>query len=139
MKNIAIKVIDRLFIVAYRTTNPTDAEWDEYLALVERHGIEQTAQLICTDGGEPTALQRRKLNALLAGRMVPVAVVSDEPRILRTVSFLSWFNRQIKAFPATGLELALAHLEIPTSRAEMIASEIRSLRAQLGQDRRATA
>jgi hypothetical protein len=139
MKHIAIKVIDRLFIVAYRTTNPTDAEWDEYLALVERHGIEQTVQLICTDGGEPTALQRRKLNALLAGRMVPVAVVSDEPRILRTVSFLSWFNRKIKVFPAARLDLALEHLEIPTSRAEMIAAEIRSLRAQLGQDRRATA
>jgi hypothetical protein len=139
MKNIAIKVIDRLFIVVYRATNPTDEEWNEYLALVERHGVEQTVQLISTDGGEPTSLQRKKLNALLAGRMVPVAVVSDEPRILRTVSFLSWFNRKIKAFPPARLDQALAHLEIPTGRETLIAAEIRSLRAQLGLDRRVSA
>jgi hypothetical protein len=126
MKNIAIKVIDRLFIVVYGTANPTDQEWEEYLTLVQRHGVEQTVQLISTEGGEPTSTQRRRLNALLGGRMVPVAVVSDQPRIRRTVS-------------SAGLKDALAHLEIPKSRAELIEGEIRALRAQLGQTRRATA
>jgi hypothetical protein len=139
MKNIAIKVMDQLFIVVYGTGNPSDEEWERYLDLVARHGVELTVQLISTDGGEPTGAQRRRLNAMLGGRMVPVAVVSDKPSVLRTVSVLSWFNRKIKAFPASALDEALAHLEIPKSRATLIAKEIGLLRAELGQGHRATA
>ena len=139
MRNLAIKVIDRLFIVVYGARDPTDDEWSAYIALAERHGIEQTMQLICTDGGEPTGAQRRKLNEQLGGRTVPVAVVSDSPRIRATVTALSWFNRKIKAFPPTGLGDALAYLEIPATRAELIDREIRKLRLELSQGSRASA
>ena len=139
MKNLAIKVIDRLFIVVYGEQDPTDAEWDAYLALAEHHGIEQTAQLICTDGGEPTAAQRRKLNERLGGRPVPVAVVSGSPRVRATVTALSWFNRRIKAFPPTALAEALEHLEIPESRTELIVREIKKLRVSLSEGNRASA
>jgi hypothetical protein len=139
MKNLAIKVIDRLFIVVYGTQDPSDEEWGDYLALAERHGIDQTMQLICTDGGEPTASQRRELNERLGGRTVPVAVVSTSPRVRATVTALSWFNRRIKAFPPSGLAEALEHLEIPASRTDLIAREIRTLRLELSQGSRASA
>jgi hypothetical protein len=139
MKNVGIKVIDRLFIVVYGATNPTDDEWGGYLDLVERHGIERTMQLICTDGGEPTSVQRRQLNELLGGRTVPVAVVSGSARVRGTVTALSWFNRKIKAFPPSGLREAIAYLEIPATRTELIEREIDVLRAELGQGRRVSA
>lgn len=139
MKNLAIKVIDRLFIVVYGTHDPTDEEWSAYLDLAERHGIEQTMQLICTDGGEPTATQRRQLNEILDGRTVPVAVVSGSTRVRGTVTALSWFNRKIKAFPPSGLRDAIDYLEIPASRADLIEREIRQLRAELDQGSRASA
>jgi hypothetical protein len=139
MKNMAITVIDRLFIVVYGATNPTDEEWRDYLALVERHGIDRTMQLIATDGGGPTSVQRRVLNEILDGRAVPVAVISGNTRIRGTVTALSWFNRRIKAFPPTGLRDALAYLEIPASRTELIMREMTRLRHELGQVRRATA
>jgi hypothetical protein len=139
MKNVAIKVVDRLFVVVYGTAAPSDAEWDGYLAQVERQGVERTVQLIYTDGGEPTAGQRQRLNDLLAGRMVPVAVVTSDARVRRTVTVLSWFNRKIKAFRPGELCEALAYLEIPQSRAELIDEEVRTLRASLGRERRATA
>ena len=102
MKNLALKVIDRLFIVVYGTADPTDEEWRGYLELVEHHGVERTMQLICTDGGEPTSTQRRHLNEVLRGRTVPVAVVSGSARVRGTVTALSWFNRKIKAFSPGG-------------------------------------
>jgi hypothetical protein len=139
MKNMAITVIDRLFIVVYGTTNPTDEEWRDYLALVERHGIDRTMQLIATDGGGPTSVQRRILNEILAGRAVPVAVVSGNARIRGTVTALSWFNRSIRAFPPSGLRDAIAYLEIPASRTDLIMREMARLRHELGQGRRATA
>jgi hypothetical protein len=139
MKNVGIKIIDRLFIVVYGAANPTDEEWDGYLELVERHGVERTMQLICTDGGEPSSVQRRRLNLLLNGRTVPVAVVSDRARVRGTVTALSWFNRKIKAFPPSALREAIAYLEIPATRTELIEREIIKLRAELGQARRASA
>jgi hypothetical protein len=139
MKNMAIKVVDRLFIVVYGATNPTDEEWRDYLDLVERHGIDRTMQLICTDGGGPSSAQRRDLNDRLAGRTVPVAVVSGSARVRGTVTMLSWFNRRIRAFPASGLRDAIAYLEIPASRTDLIEREMERLRQELGQGRRATA
>src|SRR5262245_13316590 len=119
MKNIAIKVVDRLFIVVYGTHDPSDAEWDAYLALVKQHGIERTMQLIVTDGSGPNLTQQRRLTDLLDGRPVPVAVVSGSARIRVMVTALSWFNRKIKAFQPAGLHDAIDYLEIPASRAEL--------------------
>jgi hypothetical protein len=139
MKNVAIKVIDRLFLVVYGTTDPTDEEWDAYLELVKRHGIDRTMQLIFTEGGEPSAPQRRKLNELLGGHPVPVAVVSGSVRVRGTVTALSWFNRKIRAFPPSAMGDAIAYLEIPASRTDLIEREVRQLQAELGQGRRASA
>ena len=132
MKNVAVKVIDRLILVAYGTGNPTDAEWDEYLDLVKRHGVDRTMQLIYTGGGEPSAPQRRALNELLGGYPVAVAVVSSSVRVRGTVTALSWFNRRVRAFPTSAWRDAIAYLEIPTSRADLIEREMQKLRLELG-------
>ncbi len=139
MKNRAIKVIARLFLVVYGATNPTDEEWRGYLQLVERHGVDRTMQLICTDGGGPTSAQRGELNVLLRGRHVPVAVVTASARVLLTVTALSWFNRRIRAFPPSALRDAIGYLEIPASRTDLIQREITRLQEDLGQGRQATA
>lgn len=139
MKNIAIKVVDRLFIVVYGAKDPTDDEWRDYLALVRRHGIDRTMQLIFTDGAKPTSAQYGTLNDLLGGRNVPVAVVSASARVRGTVTALSWFNRQIRAFPPQGFRDALDYLEIPASRIELIEREVARLRDELFPGRRASA
>jgi hypothetical protein len=131
-KTMVAKVIDRLFLVVYGTANPTDEEWDAYLELVKRHGIDRTMQLIFTEGGEPSAPQRRKLNELLGGHPVPVAVVSGSVRVRGTVTALSWFNRKIRAFPPSAMHDAIAYLEIPASRQDLIEREMQKLRGELG-------
>jgi hypothetical protein len=135
MKTMAVKVVDRLFIVVYGAAAPSDEEWGAYLRLVERHGVEQTLQLVFTDGGEPTTAQRRRLSELLAGCTVPVAVLSGSPRVRVTVTALSWFNRRIKAFPPSGLRDALAYLEVPASREGLIEREVSILKREIGAER----
>jgi hypothetical protein len=88
-------------------------------------------QLVCTDGGGPTAAQGRRLNDLLDGRTVPVAIVSSSARVRGTVTALSWFNRRIKAFSPSALHDAIAYLEIPVSREELIEREVDKLRLLL--------
>ncbi len=138
MKNIAIKVIDRLFIVVY-AANPTDEEWSDYMKLVERHGIDRTMQLIFTDTATPSSAQRKDLDDRLAGRNVPVAVVSGSAAVRGAVTAMSWFNRRIRAFPPSALREAIAHLEIPATRISLIERELGKLRDELLKNRRASA
>ncbi len=136
MRHMAWKVIDRLHIAVFGTEAPTDVEWQKYLEVVERHGIDRTHQLIVTDGGVPTYAQRQYLNERLAGRHVPVAVVSSSRRIITVVTAMSWFNRLIKAFPPHQFREAIAYLEIPASRTEMIEGEIERMKLDLANERR---
>jgi hypothetical protein len=131
MRNVAIKVIDRVVLVAYGRGNPTDDEWAGYLDVIQRNGVDRTVQIIVTDGGEPTSAQRHRLNEVLAGRAVPVAVISRSARVRGTVTALSWFNRKIKAFPPSGLREAIAYLEIPSTRADLIEAELRKLQTEV--------
>lgn len=125
------KVIDRLVIVVLGTEDPTSREWESYLREVERHGIDRTMQFVVTEGGAPSAMQRGHLSALLAGRSVPVAVVSGSVTIRAVVAAMSWFNHGLRGFPPTGLRDAIAYLEIPASRMELIEREVEVLRLSL--------
>ena len=131
MKTIATKVLDRLILAVYATRNPSDKEWDDYLRLIEQHGIDRSKQLIATEGGAPTSGQRRRLKELLGGRRVPVAVISRNALVRGSVTGLTWFNSKIQAFPPSGLRDALAHLDITASRAKLIDGELHKLRNEL--------
>jgi hypothetical protein len=139
MKNMAVAVMDRLFIVAYGAAGPTDEEWSSYLGLVERHGVDRTLQIILTQGGAPTSAQRRQLAALLDGRAVPVAVLSSSAGVRVSVAALSLFNSRIKAFSPSALSDALDFLEVPASRADLLAGTLQRLRAELDQEVRESA
>ncbi len=125
---LAVKVLDRLFLVAHGTEAPGDEEWRRCLALIEQHGVERTMMLVYTEGGWPSAAQRRALDALLAGR-VPIAVISRSTLVRIRVAALSWMRgSRIKVFPESGLLSALAYLEVPASRAQLVTREAARLR-----------
>ena len=70
---------------------------------------------------------------------MPVAVISGSVRVRGTVAALSWFNRKIKAFPPSAVRDAIAYLEIPVSRTDLIEREVRKLRFELTDSTRASA
>ncbi len=131
MSNLAVKVIDRLFLVACAVADPNDAEWATYLEVVKRHGVDRTMQIVATAGGGPTPAQRRELDDLLAGRTVPVAVLSESIRVRWGVTLVSLFRRDIRAFRPSTLRDALAFLEIPMSRTNLIERELSRLREEV--------
>jgi hypothetical protein len=139
MTHMTYKVIDRLFLVVFGLVEPSDDEWRTYLKVVESHGINSTRQLVITEGGVPSYGQRKHLNDRLAGRNVPIAVVSGSRSLVAVVTAMSWFNRKIKAFPPSGFREAIAYLEIPASRTELIEREIAKLKCELDDERRAAA
>lgn len=131
MKNMQFKVVGQTFIVVYGTRNPSNEEWEGYLAVVERQGFESTVQLIVTEGGGPDSPQRKLLNDKLKGRSVPVAVISKNPIIRGVVTALSWFNTKIRAFVPSNFAEALRHLGLPASEGKTLEREVNELRTGL--------
>jgi hypothetical protein len=132
--NMAVKVVDRVLIVMFGILAPTDVEWQRFLKLIERHGIVKTQHLIYTDGGAPSVEQYRALRALIAGRVVPTAIVCDSFRVRAGLAALSLFDSSIKPFPPSGLADALRFLEVPMSRFDLVTRELQKLRAEVGQE-----
>ena len=132
MSNLAVTVVDRLFIVVCGAGGPSNAEWAAYLYLVRRNGVDRTMQIVVTEGGGPTPPQRRELDDLLAGRVMPVAIISNSILVRWRVLLLACFGRQTRAFRPSNLREALSFLEIPVSRAGLIKREVCRLRQELG-------
>jgi hypothetical protein len=135
MRNMAFKMVDRTFLVVYGAEDPTDAEWEHYVRDVERHGIERTMQLVFTEGGGPTPKQTARLERVLQGHTVPVAVVSPSGAVRAKVTAMSWFTRRLGAFAPSAIGDALAHLEMPASRLELVLREVDKLRLSLVPDK----
>lgn len=134
---MVFRVVDRLFVVVYGASDPSDAEWRSYLSAVRAHGVERTMQLVFTPGGAPSARQRQELERIIAGRSVPVAVVATSLRVRAAVALLSWLTPSIRVFAPARLREAIGYLDMPASRTELIMRVLADLRAQ--EERRARA
>src|SRR6185369_15858282 len=70
-----VEELDNVLLVVHGAHPPTDAEWLNYLLRVRRIGVTGARQLVVTDGGLPTVVQRGLLQAELGGRPMRVAIV----------------------------------------------------------------
>jgi hypothetical protein len=123
MKNIVVKSIKEIFVVAHADAPPTNEEWvatlDQYRKLAD---IAKARILVFTEGGAPNTLQRDQLNKLFQGRHPKTAVVTGSRMVRGVVTAVSWFNPQTRAFAPNDLEGALAHLNVePSERSQVLA------------------
>jgi hypothetical protein len=98
---------------------PTDAEWEEYLAIVRvvmaQYGgaVGKMRGLAITDGGAPTSRHRALLVDLLRGERAVGSVVTSSRLALGVGRALSWIHPDIKAFSPRDYPRALRHIGLP--------------------------
>lgn len=102
----------RICVVVHSAEEPTDLEWDTYLAQMRKlPGVREVRVLIRSWGGGPTSLQRRKLQSQVGDRPPPVAILTASAAPMRGISTaLRWFNGNVKVFEEHQLEAACSHL-----------------------------
>jgi hypothetical protein len=122
-----IKILDGLFLVALGPKRPSGEAWTAYLHRIDGLGAAQTRHIIVTEGGWPTAAQRADLLTRLEGHAVPVAVVSDNALMLGAARALAWFKATIRTFPRSKLRDAIAYLETPANRVDLVERELAAL------------
>jgi hypothetical protein len=124
LDTIAFMFLNDLLILYYSEKNPTDPEWDAWIACVKQRA--HSAMLIWSDGGAPNPSQRARLvdgtDAGPAPRP-PLALLTDSALVRGMMTAFAWLrgrHQPMKAFPQRELDQALAWLGVsfPSGRVQ---------------------
>lgn len=126
MKTLAFDRVGSCFILAVGAKNPSDTDWDAYLAFVKENlgGRKAPVTLVSSKGGGPTPAQRQRLNDLTKSvnveKTLKVAVLTQSPVVRGIATALSWFVQGYKAFAPSDISAALDFLGVnSTDQAEI--------------------
>ena len=117
-------------VVVLRETfdNPRDEEWDDFLRLLDRsRDLAKLRILVITDGGGPNAAQRARLQTVLKGRAVRVAIVTDSAKSRFIASAVSLFNRDHRGFSRAEIPIAYSHLQLTASECRAVEATLQEL------------
>ncbi len=121
-----MRVIEkRTAILVVGPNTPDDDEWDG-ICNIMRNNVHDRA-VVVTDGGGPTARQRKVLIDAASGRKVPTSVLTDSVMVRGITTAMSWFVPEVRAFRPTELQAALDYLKIttPVADVERVIGELR--------------
>ncbi len=122
------------FVAVHRASNPTDEEWDAYVeAITSVHAAPVRAVFVVSDGGAPSAAQRRRLVEATAvrGAHPRVSVISPSPVVRLVVgAFNLVYPQPVRYFAAYRIDAAMDHLgATPAERSALLATAIRLARS----------
>jgi hypothetical protein len=116
---------------------PSDDEWSEYIALVERAHAQlgddwpRLVALALTDGGGPTGKHRAQLRSFLAGRSAP-SVVLTTSRLARGIgAAVALFNSSIRFFAPRDFVAAARFLGLQPDEVDDLGETIARLAAPM--------
>ncbi|MRG96033.1 hypothetical protein [Polyangium spumosum] len=134
---MAFQKVGDYFVLVHTAMAPTDEEWDEWMQHYTYASI-----LVVTDGGAPTASQRKRmkmrvdeLRALpgVPNRKEPkVATVTASSFVRGVLTALRWFYHDAyAAFPPDHINQALTYLDVPPRYHIAMKTAVQTLRMQL--------
>jgi hypothetical protein len=137
MRNMAFQKVGDYFVLVHNAMSPLDEEWDEWLEFYSFGSI-----LVVTDGGAPTASQRKRMkdrvdqlrSSVAPGKKDPrVAIMTASSFVRGVITALRWFyyHDAYAAFPPEHLNQAMTYLEAPPKHHLGLKAAVQALRLQL--------
>jgi hypothetical protein len=129
-RSLVTSVVGSVLLLVENNDTPADWEWDETLGMLRELKAksdvsgEQPRVLVVTLGGGPNATQRRRLEEVLGGVSLPVAVVSDSLKMRFITAAVTLFNSGHKAFSTAERLEAYKHLKLATSQTRQLEASI---------------
>lgn len=129
-RTLAFRTIERgTAVVVVGPDTPTDAEWGLLVVAMRRERHQRT--LVVSAGGGPSAAQRKAILDASGGKGLPAAIITDSVMVRGIATAISWFVREVRAFPPSDLQGALDFLGITTD-AKTVQRVIDELKLELG-------
>ncbi len=118
--------------------DPGDAEWRLYLDSIRRNLVPELKprSLVYSEGGAPTASQRKELTALLDPwkDRTRSAVLTASAIARGVMTALHWFIPIFRGFKPTQIAEAMRFLELPDDAKADVEALLTQLRRQLGDE-----
>jgi hypothetical protein len=129
-RSLVCRMIENVLLLCEDKETPADWEWDECLGLLTELKAKCQASgaqgkvLVATLGGGPNAAQRKRLEAVLGGHPMPVAVISDSLKLRFITAAVALFNADHRAFSTAERLQAYKHLGLNTSQTRQLEAAI---------------
>jgi hypothetical protein len=140
MENMASKVVGSVIVSLLARGNPTRAEWDVYLALLEKLAKEAGGSLknyrniVFSDGGMPDSAQRKASVQIIEryqGKDMPVAIVTRDTIARGVVTAAHWFGLNMQAFAPDDADKAFQFLGVSEQLKARVYREVDPLLQQV--------
>jgi hypothetical protein len=120
---------DEIFLLVIGRDDPTDAEWNAWLAFVAARPVRPRARVIVhSAGGGPDATQRSALAGTMKERpKTRVAVLVDSAVGRGIVTALGWLYGNFTAFDTPDIAGALSYLDLAPTWAPAVRRRIAAL------------
>jgi hypothetical protein len=132
-RNMLTRRVGGLFLVRQNTEDATEEDWRELLDFFakSKHELSSIRILVRTDGGVPTATQRKRLADALGNTNMLVAAVSDSIKVRFAGSTIALFQKSYRQFSTKELPQAYQHLKMTPSEQITMEATMRELEAML--------
>jgi hypothetical protein len=129
--NTYAKMVGSLYLAIHTKTPPSDKEWDDFL-LQMPPPPHYVRALVFTDGGAPSAAQRKRLSESTAGRDIQTAVLSHAllPRFVN--ASISLFIKSMRSFNPEEFPQAIEYLKITKEDQHLLMPVIAAAQKELG-------
>lgn len=139
-KNMAFGIIDVFVVVVHNDQTPSDDDWRAWVEWNHKNVVEKGLigrYLIVSEGGAPTAAQRKMLHETMAPPLkkdpawIKTAVVTPSTFVRGVMTAMSWLDPIFRAFSPQDIASAYKYLGIPPDYHPGIERMIASLRAEI--------
>lgn len=122
-----------LLVLRQNKNDATEEDWNDFLQFLShnRGQLEQLRLLVLTDGGIPTAAQRKRLAETLGSTQMLVAAVSDNMKVRFSGATIALFVRNYRQFSIAEMDRAYAHLRMTPQEQAQARIAFEELNAQL--------
>jgi predicted secreted protein len=137
-RNLLTRRLGSLLILRQNTEEATEDDWRELLGFFSKNKDELPSIriLVRTDGGTPTASQRRRLAEALGDTHMLVAAVSDSMKVRFAGSTIALFQRNYRQFSTKEIAQAYEHLKMTAAEQRAAEAAMRELELLLYPERR---
>jgi hypothetical protein len=135
-KNYAFQISDRFMIAVHNTLNAPTPDWNNYIEAILLSPVVVAGFLVYTEGGAPSAIQRKQLRDALIqrGNHTQPAGILTESIIARTaITALNLFlGGTVKAVPPHNIDEALTYIKAPPELWPQLKKTLDELKREIG-------
>ena len=130
-KNLAWSWVENFYVGVHTANTPFTQEWEAMISEINARKF--SGSLIYTEGGAPSALQRKQLRDTIGQTPMNTAVLTNSSIARTAITALNLFMRNpVRAFPPNDLEAALQYVQAPPRLWPTMKQELYALKQQLG-------